>query len=102
MATNKDYGFLEEKKKRYRNHIIVYAITLIPCLAALIGFNLLLLYPAFTLFLALISVGLDGFDLVFFVNGFLIIFDSLIGLFLVNAVRGFITSKRKIVRKPIF
>ena len=96
MPTDKYYGSLVDKNKMYRNHFIAYVITFIPCILALIGFNLLLVYPSFNPFLTLLLATI--WDYVFFINGFLIMFDSLIGLFLVHALRGFIITKRKLLK----
>ena len=92
----KDYSLLVEKKKRYRNHLIVYLLTFIPCVLALIGFNVLLLYAASNIFLAILVAALGGY--VFYINFFLIVFDSLVGLFVILAMRGFKSTKGKIQR----
>ncbi len=91
-----DYSLLEEKRKRYRNHLIVYLLVFIPCVLALIGFNVLLLYASTNFFLALL-VAVFG-QYVFLINFFLIVFDSLLGLFVILSTRGFISTKRKINR----
>jgi len=88
-----DYSLLEEKRKRYRNHLIVYLLVFIPCVLALIGFNALLLYSTANFFLAILVAAFGQF--VFFINFFLIGFDSLLGLFVALATRGFISTKRK-------
>lgn len=91
---SKEYNLLKEKKKMYRNHFIVYLLTFIPCVLALIGFNVFLLFSASNLFLAFLVEALG--DYVLFINFFLIIFDSLIGLFLTHALRGYISTKKNI------
>ena len=96
MVKNKDYSLLKEKKNRYRNHFIVYLLTFIPCVLALIGFNVLLLFSASNPFLAFLVEALGGY--VLYINLFLIIFDSLIGLFLTLALRGFMSTKKSINR----
>ena len=100
MASKKriygDYSLLEKKRKRYRNNLIVYLLAFIPCVLALIGFNVLLFYPITNFFLVLIVAVLGQFA--FFINFFLIMFDSLLGLFVTLTARGFIKTKRKINR----
>ena len=88
-----DYSLLEEKRKRYRNHLIVYLLVFIPCILALIGFNVLLLYASTNFFLAILVAAFGQY--VFFINFFLIVFDSLMGLFVILSTRGFISTKRK-------
>lgn len=91
-----EYSVLEGKRKRYRNHLIVYLLVFIPCVLALIGFNALLFYSTSNFFLALLVAAL--WQYVFSVNFFLILFDSLLGLSVALATRGLISTKRKINR----
>ena len=88
---------LDEKRKRYRNHLIVYLLVFIPCVLALIGFNLLLIYPPTNFLLALLAAVFEHF--MFFINFFLIMFGSLMGLSVILATRGFISTKRKMKKK---
>lgn len=88
-----DYSLLDEKRKRYRNHLIIYLLTFVPCLLALIGFNMLLLYSTANLFLAILVAAIGQYA--FFINSFLIMFDSLLGLFVILATRGLISTKRR-------
>jgi len=65
----------------------------IPCVLALIGFNVLLLYSTTNFFLALLVAAFGQY--VFFINFFLITFGSLMGLSVALATRGLISTKRK-------
>ncbi len=94
--TEKCSSLLEKKRKRYRNNLIVYLLAFIPCVLALIGFNLLLLYPTTNFFLALIVAVLGQFA--FSINVALIGFGSLMGLAVALTTRGYITTKRRIKR----
>ncbi len=66
----------------------------IPCVLALIGFNVLLIYPTTNSFLTLIVAVLGQFA--FFINFFLITFGSLMGLSVALTTRGLISTKRKL------
>lgn len=85
---------LEEKRKRYRNNLIICLLAFIPCVLALIGFNVLLLYPTTNVFLALIVAMLGRFAL--FINLFLITFGSLMGLVVALNTKGLVSTKRKL------
>jgi len=82
-------NLLKGKKKRYRNNLIVYLLAFIPCLSALIGFNIFLLFPPTNFLLALLLAVAKQFAVP--INIFLIVFSSLIGLLLTLTVRSYLS-----------
>ncbi len=91
-----EFNVLEAKRKKQRFPIFLYSLTVSGGLLAIFGVTFLTFYSGPDLLLLILAEIVKQFA--FFINSFLIMFTSLIGLFLSLSVRSFVSAKKKINR----